>query len=150
MSQDQLAKESRRQHGSPPRELTSREIARMILNIGTSEDVLKGRISTGRLTQDEVDGLAAYLDAPLTNADFDDMDRLSSPNSRLSRAQVYIILILLFEAHWRSIDIAQTFSLNPGSITAIKHGHSWPGTYQRYCRDRGLDPSSLTPPPADA
>lgn len=146
MSQDQLAEDPRRQHGSPPRELTSREIARMILNIGTSDDVLKGRISTGRLTQDEVDGLVAYLDAPLTNADFDDMDRLSSPNSRLSRAQVYIILVLLFEAHWPRPVIAQTFNLSPNTITAIKHGHIWPGTYHRYCRDRGLDPFELHTP----
>ncbi len=119
-------------------EPTNKRLTRMLLDVGTSYLVTAGKLP-GRLTQAEADAMLAYINAPPTDADFDDMDRVSSSNSCLSKTQVYIILILLFEEYWRPIDIAQAFDVTVKAIYAIKRGLIWPGTYQRYRRDQGLD-----------
>jgi len=110
----------------------------MLLDVGTSYLVVAGKLP-GRLTQEEADAMLAYINAPLTNVDFDDMDRWSSTHSTLTKTQVYTILTLLYEAHMSPTTLAQMFNVSTKTISAIKRGESWPGTYQRYRRDQGLD-----------
>lgn len=137
-------KDERRLHGSPPRDLTGKELARMILDIGTSDLVLKGRILTGRITQEEADGLAAYLNTPLSDAELEEMDKAVGDRSHLTPKQVYAILALLYEGKMSFNDLAQMFNVSTKTISAIKRGASWAGTFYRYCRDRNIDPDSLS------
>ncbi len=119
-------------------EPTNKRLTRMLLDVGTSYLVVAGKLP-GRLTQEEAEAMATYLNAPLTDADFDDMDRWSSTHSTLTKTQVYSILTLLYEAHMSPTNLAQMFDVSTKTITAIKRGETWPGTYQRYRRDQGID-----------
>jgi len=105
----------------------------MLLDIGTSDLVLRGKLP-GRLTQEEVDGLVQISNAPLTDADFDDMDRVSDQHSSLTKGHAYIVLILLYEAGWSPKEIAEAFNISPVTVTDISRGNTWSGTFQRYCR----------------
>jgi len=132
MSQDRQVTEE--MPGNARRTLTERELARMLLDIGTSDLVLKGKLP-GRLTQEEVDGLVKISNAPLTDTDFNEMDRSSdTARSSLAKGQVYIILILLHEANWSPKEIAEAFNISPATVTDIGRGNTWSGTFQRYCR----------------
>jgi hypothetical protein len=146
MSNDQQVieetKDDRRLHGKPPRDISSKELARMILDIGTSDLVLKGKLP-GRLTQDEVNGLVNYLNTPLSDAELEEMDRVSSINSRLSPKQVYAILALHYEGHMNFNDLAKMFGISTKYLSSIKRGTAWTGVFYRYCRDRNIDPQEL-------
>jgi len=121
---------------------TSKHLTRLLLDVGTSDLVIRG-VLPGRLTQDEIDGMVAYLNTPLTEAELEEMNRLSSRSSRLSRTQVYIILVLVYEANWNFNQIAKTFGISTKAISAINRGEEWTGVFYRYCRDIGVDPVSL-------
>lgn len=137
-----VEKDTRRLHGSPPRELIGKELARMLLDVGTSELVLKGQLP-GKLSQDEVDGLVKYLNTPLSDAELEEMDRVSSINSRLSPKQVYAILALHYEGHMNFNDLAKMFGISTKYLSSIKRGTAWTGVFCRYCRDRNIDPQEL-------
>jgi hypothetical protein len=131
--------------GSFANEPTQKHLARLLLDVGTSDLVLKG-VLPGRLTQQEAEGLVKVVNSPLTSEDFDAMDRESSFKARLTKDQVYIVLILLIEAHWDRHDVAALFNVGANYISAVRHMKCWPATFQRYARDRGLDAYELANP----
>ncbi len=125
--------------------LTQRQLARLLLDVGTSPLVVKGTLP-GRLTPEQEIGLQKAINSPLTSEDFDAMDKESSVRSKLTKDHVYIILVLLFEGHMAQSEVAALFNVNANCISVVCHAKVWPGTFQRYARDRGLDAYALANP----